>query len=454
MRSTWFNLRKAVNEINNFKQYLYTDSEEDDDTHRYPRDAGSLPPDGGHATASRVSPAAATSAADAAGSYCPLEAAEQREWMIQSLGNVSNDDSSGILGDFTNKLISYYGSDMNESGRQSVSNPPVSFTTTHKSPVPYSGNDTGLVAKESSVHNAGNTGSSIAISSRLHLLYKMCEMLEFLWKEIESRVRDATGYTMFVQPMERPSSWLDCHSVHKDHTERILSWLERSLHTMGILARVLNIDEPRLLAGSNVLLEAIKHTEPLLFYGTTPQPSITDGPVEENPGEYMRLITYISKIQADHDRRLEKLSSIHNASIIQASKADALEQQVKALQETLGSLEEQLEEKRREIKRLTESLLTANTVKTQLVQKNEELIASNQRLLMKKSEFIDKDTVGKMIEQYYAHDRAGSHRKDDIIKLLESMLGIEPPSELANPVVLKGARSLANEFIDFLEEQH
>ncbi|ORM42061.1 uncharacterized protein BXIN_0933 [Babesia sp. Xinjiang] len=451
MRSTWLNLRKAVNEINNFKQLLYTDSEEEGiseggDPRHYNHDLSEDSPQG----SSRLSPAAATSARHDEGSQCSLEAADQRMRMINSLGEVSKEDSHDTLGDFTTKLISQYEIGLQEGGGTFGETTSMFSSISSKSNFGFASRDASMnKAHLSSIGNdTVDTGSSIAVSSRLYILYKLCDSLEVLWKEIESRVREITGYTMFVPPMERPPSWQKCQSVHNDHTEKILSWLERSLHTMGVLCRVLKIGDTRIFDGPNVLLDSLKDTEPLSSFA-----SVGEGLHEERPGEYLRLITYISKIQADHDRRVEKLKSTQNSALVQASKANELEEKVKSLQDRIASLEDQLVDKRKEIKHLTESLLTANTVKTQLVQKNEELIASNQRLLMRKSEFIDKDTVGKMIQQYYEQDRLGGQRRDDIIKLLESMLGIEPPSQSQKAATQKDVRSLASEFIDFLEEQ-
>ncbi|GFE52624.1 golgin subfamily A member 4 isoform X6, putative [Babesia ovis] len=450
MRSTWLNLRKAVTEINNFKQLLYTDSDSDGNTD-YPNEYTQDSFEHTSAASGRVSPAAVTSPRNKRDSHCSLEAADQRLRMIQSLGEVPHEDSGDVLGDFTSKLISQYETGLREGGGTFGNSLSVSSSISYNSNIP-SNRDIDIMGKPlliTSVKDLVDTGSSVAISSRLHLLYKFCERLESLWKEIEDRVRDCTGYTMFVPPMERPSSWQKCQSVHNEHTEKILTWLERSLHTMGVLSRVLKIEETRVLDGPSVLLDSIKETEPL---SSNSIGSSIDGCPEERPGEYMRLISYISKIQADYDRRIEKLQATQNSALVKASKSSELEEQVKALQDRIASLEDQLVEKRKEIKYLTDSLLTANTVKTQLVQKNEELIASNQRLLMRKSEFIDKDTVVKMIEQYYAQDRTGGQRREDIIKLLESMLGIEPPAPSSKPGTTKDVRTLANEFIDFLEE--
>lgn len=123
------------------------------------------------------------------------------------------------------------------------------------------------------------------------------------------------------------------------------------------------------------------------------------------------------------------------------------------MQERIKTLERELEEKSTQIRELTGSLQNANTVNTQLVQKNEQLIASNQRLLMTKSEFIDKDTVSKTIQQYYDQDRTGGQHREDIIKLLESMLGIEPPPQVEQKAAQTDALSLANQFIEFLDDE-
>ncbi|GIX62328.1 proteasome-activating nucleotidase, putative [Babesia caballi] len=442
MRSTWLNLRKAVNEINNFTHLLYSESDEEATARATQPENGQHFNEESRLVVDQHSPGTATSDVHRGNNHNALETAEQRMRMINSLG----ERGGGTLG----------------------STEPAASSGVSKTTRPISFNEFDF-SREGSVNVTANeavdTASSVAISCRLYILYKLCCNLETLWGEIEDRVRESTGSSMFVPPMRRPQAWQRCQSVHNDHTEKLLGWLERSLHTMGLLSRVVGIEHARVLEGTS-LLESVSESESVTASaGRPPESEVAYEPKEENSGEYMRLIRYIAKIQDDHNRRVEKLQATQDAALLKATKATELEKQVSCvgkvvqkrqveqLKEQNAQLEAQLAEQRKEIKYLTDSLLNANTVKTQLIQKNEQLIASNQRLLMTKSEFIDKDTVSKMIQQYYEQDRTGGQRREDIIKLLESMLGIEPPAQLQEKPARPDVRTLANQFIDFLEER-
>ncbi|CDR96135.1 hypothetical protein, conserved [Babesia bigemina] len=450
MRSTWLNLRKAVTEINNFTQLLYSESDDDGEQ---PQPASHLSED-----VHRLSYASATSDNQQEHDQSGLESAEQRMRMINTLGKASGDKNDDVLGDFTAQLISQYEHGLQQGGGTFDKSPLAKAMPSRDSirSSAFQDVDRMKIFHFGDLENeSADSASSVAVSGRLYILYKMCLTLESLWMDIEGRVRDATGSPMFVPPMQRPSCWQKCHSVHNEHTEKILSWLERSLHTMAVLSRTMGIDAPRIYEGPSVLLASVNEAEPIAAGERDPSShsSTAGGAQEETPGEYMRLIKYISKMQTDHDRRVQKLQATQDAALVKATKSAELEKQVESLQERIAQLEEQLAEKRDEVKQLTDSLLNANTVNTQLVQKNEQLIATNQRLLMTKSDFLDKDTVNNMIQQYYEQERAGNHRREDIIRILESMLGIEPPAATNQIPQVANARTLASQFIEFLDEE-
>lgn len=453
MRATWHNLRKkAASEIDTFKQLLFVESDEEGratDTEK---------------TNMRIQWTEETKKVDEIHGQTPqtfpfipvkeesLEPSEQRLRMINSVGEGISGASTANLDDFTNQLISRY----TESPQQpsgivgkgiasaaSVYNKICKQVSLGNQSASQT-NDAGI-----DLSNDADPSSSIVVSSRLYILYKLCCNLESLWKDIEDRVSDATGFSMEIQALPRSQLWQDCKSVHNDHAEKILCWIERSFHNMGVLAHVLGIEDAKIFSSSGLLADCLNAA----LTGAQRGMLIKSGANEEIPGEYMRLIMFITKLQTDYDRRLQKLQTAHDSALVKANKTIELEKKVETLNERVKALEEELRAKEKEVLHLTESLNSANSVKTQLVQKNEELIASNQRLLMTKSEFIDKDAVRKMIQQYYNQDRSGSSRRDDIIKLLESMLGIEPPAQDAEHSTETNARTLANQFIDFLEEK-
>ncbi|KAK1441699.1 hypothetical protein BgAZ_500310 [Babesia gibsoni] len=462
MRATWQNLRKAVNEIDTFKQLLHADSDNDargvntateevkSQWYKEP-----VPNNGGDRYSSPLKPN---------GSPPLLESSEQRMKMIESIGEVgantgvvhTNKVTTGgnadPLQDFASQLISQYEGETQTEGslfRRLVSsasstNSRPSLQHSHRDYESYHGCE---VSDEAGLH--ADTVTSVAIASRLYILYKMCCTLESLWKDMEGRAAEATGYSMAIQAMPRSSPWQECKSVHSEYTDKILSWLERSYHTMGLLADVLGMGDAKVLSSSGLLKESMNSSIAGLLHEETKGRGLS----EETPGEYMRLVKLIMKIQTDYERRLQKLQSTQDSALLKATKTADLEKEVEALRERIQGLEEELQARNNDVRDLTDSLHNANAVKTQLVQKNEQLIASNQRLLMTKSESIDKDTVNKMIQQYYEHDRLGSQRRDDIIKLLESMLGIVPPTRAQDQLAQTDARTLANQFIDFLEDE-
>ncbi|GBE62643.1 proteasome-activating nucleotidase, putative [Babesia ovata] len=474
MRSTWLNLRKAVTEINSFTHLLYSESDDD----------GAQPQPATHLSegVQQLSHALATSDHHQVHGQSGLESAEQRMRMINTLGKASGDKSDDVLGDFTTQLISQYEHGFQPGGGTFSKSPLVTASASKESSRSSAFQDAEsmkIFQFGDFLNESADTPSSVAVSCRLYLLYKMCLTLESLWMEIEGRVRDATGSPMFVPPMQRPSCWQKCHSVHNEQTEKILSWLERSLHTMAVLSRTLGIDASRIYEGPSVLLASVNELEPIATGELSPSShsSTAGGAQEETPGEYMRLIKYISKMQVcfvscggtQSAGRLRpkgaeatgypRCSAREGYAVDRARKtgvpcahSDNLSQ-VESLQERIEQLEGQLAEKRDEVKQLTDSLLSANAVNTQLVQKNEQLIATNQRLLMTKSDFLDKDTANKMIQQYYEQERAGNHRREDIIRILESMLGIEPPAATSQIPPVADARTLANQFIEFLDEE-
>ncbi|KAK1938737.1 hypothetical protein X943_003950 [Babesia divergens] len=437
MRSTWHNLRRAVNQSDTFKQLLRMDSDEDSGAAAgFQPDMKSQWSEESRREVDRMDVTGATQTS--------LESSEQRMRMIRSIGEVTPGDNADVLGDFTTQLISQYEGGLRPSMDSFSKSSSRASSVSNRFYRPGSSNDIDSSQFMEPPADNVDTGSSVATSSRLYILFKMCCALETLWADIESRVSEATGCSMYIEPLPRPPAWQECKSVHNDHTETILSWLERSFHTMGLIAHILGIGDARVLTSSAILRECL-NTAVSSGHGTF---GSEQEAVEETAGEYMRLIKFIAKLQVDYDRRLHKLQVTQDSALLKATKTTDLEKN-----ERIKTLERELEEKSTQIRELTGSLQNANTVNTQLVQKNEQLIASNQRLLMTKSEFIDKDTVSKTIQQYYDQDRTGGQHREDILKLLESMLGIEPPPQVEQKPAQTDALSLANQFIEFLDDE-
>lgn len=198
-----------------------------------------------------------------------------------------------MLGDFTTQLISQYEGGLRPFMVSFSKSSSRASSLSNRSYRPGSSNDIDSSQFMESPPDNVDTGSSVATSSRLYILFKMCCTLETLWADIESRVSEATGCSMYIEPLPRPPAWQECKSVHNDHTETILSWLERSFHTMGVIAHILGIGDARVLTSSAILRECL-NTAVSSSHGTL---NSEQEAVEETAGEYMRLIKFIAKLQ-------------------------------------------------------------------------------------------------------------------------------------------------------------
>ncbi|UKK00030.2 hypothetical protein MACK_000096 [Theileria orientalis] len=366
--------------------------------------------------------------------------------------NKDQGDQDDSLDSFTNSILSQYASGMN---------PPICKVSNAKSvsqtvKLPFG--DSISANEQNRDVNSNDAFTFNNYLNKIEILYTMATKLENTWNELFNLVKERTNYNRYDLSLKKPSIWKNSNSINDLHLEAISRWIETSSNIMCCLANTLNIDNLNHVefSGSKLLQDSIDesyskfNTDITKSWGQTKN----SNQIQENDlkNEYLKVMKFNTMIQSDYEKIIEKLRNERDAAISKAELKAVLEKEIYSLNERISLLERQLVDKNSQIEELNRSVESANRVQLQIMKKNEELIASNQKLLMDKNNFIDKDAAKQLIKQYYEEERRGGERKGDIVQLLERMLDINKKSKTSEELKSEHRRSLLSEFMNFVNE--
>lgn len=359
------------------------------------------------------------------------------------------------LGDFTKSILSQYASGLN---------PPISVKTSLVRSTDHNSNKRTETGPSQSDHGSGRISSSDSNSektntvlNKIEILYTMSSKLQSLWEGIYPVVATNTNYTKYNSKLKKPPVWKQNKNISDVQLESISSWIETSSNILCILAKTLNVNSKTITesSGSEILQNTIDeaYSDFSSDISKTWDESNTSRESESKDlkNEYLRVMKFNTKLQFDYERIIDKLKRERDSAMQQVQETRKLEDEIKGLKGEIDNLHSKLSNKEHEIEELNNTLQTANRIQFQMMQKNEELVAQNQKLIMDKENFIDKDMAKELIKQYHDHERNGGQKKD-IVDLLKRMLSIDDKSESLEDTKDDNKRSLLNEFIDFLND--
>lgn len=364
-------------------------------------------------------------------------------------------ESDDYLDEFTESILSQYASGLN---------PPISVKTNNlKSPDSYSGQsaetrqshpDHGLGRERDSEVHSENMNT---VLNKVEILYTMSSKLQSLWEGIYPIVVTHADYSKYNVKLQKPLVWEKSNSITDIQLESISSWIEISSNILCILAKVLNVNNKAITeySGSEILQKAIDDT----YSGFSSDISKAwdesntsrENESKDLKNEYLRIIKFNTKLQFDYERIIDKLKRERDSALLQAKETYKLEDEIRSFKGKLDNLSSELSKKEREIEELRDTLQAANRIQFQMMQKNEQLITQNQKLIMDKENFIDKDMAKELIKQYHDHEHDGGQKKD-IVDLLKRMLDVDEKSDVSEDVKDDKKRSLLSEFIEFLND--
>nr|PVC50297.1 hypothetical protein MACL_00002340 [Theileria orientalis] len=366
--------------------------------------------------------------------------------------NKEQSDHDDSLDTFTNSILSQYASGMN---------PPICKVSNSKSvsqTVKFPFGDAKSAEEQNRDLSANDVFTFNNYLNKIEILYTMATKLENTWNELFNLVREKTNYNRYDLSLKKPSIWKHSNSINDLHLEAISRWIETSSNIMCCLANTLNIDNQnhQEFTGSKLLQDSIDesyskfNTDISKAWGQ--DKNLTQIQENDLKNEYLKVMKFNTMIQSDYEKIIEKLRNERDAAISKAELKAVLEKEIYSLNERISLLERQLADKNNQIEELHRSVESSNRVQLQIMKKNEELIASNQKLLMDKSNFIDKDTAKNLIKQYYEEEKRGGERKEDIVQLLERMLDINKKAKASEELKSEHRRSLLSEFMNFVNE--
>ncbi|KAF5153335.1 hypothetical protein TpMuguga_01g02605 [Theileria parva strain Muguga] len=368
----------------------------------------------------------------------------------ESDGRNQEDDT---LDNFTSSILSQYASGLN---------PPICKVSSSTQDAPFQPEKLPFDFSNSSNDDSNSVNSDDLSTfnnciNKIEILYTMSTKLEKQWNDWFHLIKERSNYNRYDLSLKKPSIWKQNHNLNDLHLESISRWIEISSNILCSLAYTLNIDSNLFdLNGSKLLQESID--EAYSKFNTDiskvwEQPNVTSQQLKNDfKNDYLKMIKFNTRLQSNYERILEKLRNERDEAISKAEQKTVLEKEICSLKNRISKLEQELVNKDKEIEDLNKSLESSNRIHLQVIKKNEELVSTNQKLMMDKSNFIDKDTAKQIIKQYYDEESRGGERKEDIVQLLERMLDINMKSKKSEASQHENRRSLLNEFMEFVNE--
>ncbi|XP_954653.1 uncharacterized protein TA19840 [Theileria annulata] len=367
--------------------------------------------------------------------------------------NNGRNQEDDTLDNFTNSILSQYASGLN---------PPICKVSPSTQDLPFQPEKLPFDFSNSSNEDSNSVNSDDLSSfnnciNKIEILYTMSTKLEKQWNDWFHLIKERSNYNRYDLSLKKPTIWKQNYNLNDLHLDSISHWIEISSNILCCLAYTLNIDSNIFdLSGSKLLQESID--EAYSKFNTDiskvwEQPNFSNQQSKNDfKNEYLKMIKFNTRLQSDYERILEKLRNERDEALSKAEQKTLLEKEICSLKNQISKLEKELDNKNREIEDLNKSLESSNRIHLQVIKKNEELVSTNQKLMMDKSNFIDKDTAKQIIKQYYDEESRGGERKEDIVQLLERMLDINMKSKRIESSQTENRRSLLNEFMEFVNE--